>query len=302
MDGVAVQVLGPPQPYLENRARNENSIVLKLTYGETSFLFTGDAEDDQEAHLVETYGSQLQADILKAGHHGSKTSTGGALLDAVDPSAVIISSAYDSRYGHPSTETLERLDARSIPTYWTGVHGDTVLVSDGTDIELRTQRGATTKPLSLRDEAAITPGSTGPVETRMQIAGGGDPVTIQDTATPDETVVADGAVSLELAAVNADAEGDDRDNLADEYIVLTNNGSQAISMGGWTVSDAAGRSYSIPDGFTLDPGASVMIHTGSGSDSETDLCWGSGTPIWNNDGDTVIVRASDGTIVLEESY
>lgn len=56
---VTVDVLGPPEPYLENEARNENSIVLKLTYGETSFLLSGDAEDDQEAYLVDRYGEQL---------------------------------------------------------------------------------------------------------------------------------------------------------------------------------------------------------------------------------------------------
>ena len=95
-------MLGPPEPYLESEARNENSIVLKLTYGETRFLLTGDAEDDQEAHLVERYGEQLQATVLKAGHHGSASSTSGELLDAVDPQRVIISSAYDSQYGHPS--------------------------------------------------------------------------------------------------------------------------------------------------------------------------------------------------------
>jgi competence protein ComEC len=68
---VDIDVLGPPDPYLENEARNENSIVLKLTYGETSFLLSGDAEDDQEAYLIDTYGAELQSTVLKAGHHGS---------------------------------------------------------------------------------------------------------------------------------------------------------------------------------------------------------------------------------------
>ncbi|TKX51746.1 MBL fold metallo-hydrolase, partial [Halorubrum sp. SP3] len=75
----------------------------------------GDAEDDQEEYLVDTYGSQLESTVLKAGHHGSASSSSGAFLDTVQPAAVVISSAYDSQYGHPNDEVLERLSDRSIP-------------------------------------------------------------------------------------------------------------------------------------------------------------------------------------------
>jgi len=301
MTGVSVRVLGPPQPYLENEARNENSIVLKVVHGESSFLFTGDAEDDQEAYLVEEYGSALEADVMKAGHHGSKTSTGGPILDAADPDRVVVSSAYDSRYGHPDEATLRRLAERSIPTYWTATHGDIVFVSDGESVTVSTQRSAPTDPLSIRDGDPVDPGSTDPVEPRERLSGGGEPLPTQETETP-ETTVTDGAVSLELSTVNADAEGDDRENLVDEYVVLTNTGPDTVDMGGWRLADAAGATYTFPDGFSLDPGASVTVHTGSGTDSATDLYWGSGRPVWNNDGDTVIVTAADGTVVLEEDY
>lgn len=60
--------------------------------------------------------------------------------------------------------------------------------------------------------------------------------------------------------------------------------------------------YSFPNGFSLDSGASTTIHTGSDTDSTTDFYWGSGPPVWNNDGDTIIVTATDGTVVSEESY
>lgn len=90
LKGVEIAVLGPPQPYLDNRDRNENSIVLRLAHGNTSFLFSGDAEADQEAYLVDTYGGQLSATVLSAGHHGSTTSTSEGLLDVVTPRAVVI--------------------------------------------------------------------------------------------------------------------------------------------------------------------------------------------------------------------
>ena len=102
-EGVSVDVLGPPEPYLENEARNENSIVLRLQYGDVSFLWTGDAEDGQESYLVKEYGDELDSTIYKVGHHGSSSSSSGALLDAAQPEAAIISST--SSCGWPYRES-----------------------------------------------------------------------------------------------------------------------------------------------------------------------------------------------------
>lgn len=300
-EGVDVQVLGPPEPYLESEARNENSIVLKLTHGQTSFLLSGDAEDDQEAYLIEEYGAGLQSTVLKTGHHGSSSSSSGGFLDAVDPKAVIISSGYDNQYGHPAEAVLQRLSDRSIPAYWTGTHGDIVLISDGSAVSVRTQHTAPTDPLDLRDGDPPTVGATGEVTERAVF--GGDTV-----ATQTEQIATDGGTTtaapaaVSVADINADAAGDDRENLNDEYVVFENTGDESLDLSGWTVEDEAGQTYTVPDGTTLDPGARVTLHTGSGTDTETDLYWGSGSPIWNNDGDTVIVRTPDGTIIVEKSY
>ncbi len=299
-EGVETQVLGPPEPYIENEGRNENSLVLKLTHGETSFLLTGDAEDDQEASLVEEYGDQLQSTVLKAGHHGSASSSSEVLLDAVQPKAVIVSSAYDSQYGHPATEVLQRLADRSLPTYWTATHGDIVLVSDGRSISVQTQQDAPTAPLELRSGESIEPGTSGAVTERARL--GGDPAATQTT-----TAVADGGTpvqggELSLTDINADADGDDRENLNDEYLVFQNNGSEPLDLSGWTVEDEAGKRYVFPNDYMLDAGATVTLHTGSGSDSEHDLYWGAESPVWNNAGDTVIVHNSEGERVLRRTY
>ena len=298
---VDVDVLGPPEPYLENEARNENSIVLKLTHGETGFLLTGDAEDDQEAYLAEQYGSELQATVLKAGHHGSASSTSEELLDAVDPKAVVISSAYDSQYGHPSERVLERLADRSLPAYWTATHGDIVLVSDSSGVSVRTQQAAPTAPLDLRDGDPVEPGASGSVTERERLGG-----TAVLTQTETETVTTDGGTTsageLVVEEIHADAEGDDRENLNDEYVVFGNDGTEPLDLSGWTVEDEAGKTYTFPDGFTLEPDASVTLYTGSGTDSSTELYWAYGSPVWNNGGDTVIVENSNGERVLSESY
>jgi len=299
-EGVAVDVLGPPEPYLANEARKENSIVVKLTRGNTSFLFTGDAEDDQESQLIERYGDGLQATVLKAGHHGSSSSTSGDLLDTVDPQQVIISSAYDSQYGHPTEEVLERLAERSIPTYWTATHGNTILVSDGQSVSIRTQQAASTDPLALREGTALAPGAGGAVVERETLGPGTVSVPQTPVATDGGTTVPDEGLIIET--IHADAKGDDRQNLNDEYVVFRNSGESPLDLSGWTVTDAAGHRYTVPDGHTLAAGAMVTLHTGSGADTETDLYWGSGSPVWNNGGDTVLMRNSDGDIVREETY
>lgn len=304
---VDVNVLGPPDPYLENEDRNENSIVLKLSHGETSVLLSGDAEDDQEAYLVDEYGSELESTILKAGHHGSASSSSGAFLDAVDPQAVVISSAYDSQYGHPHEEVLERLAERSHPAYWTATHGNIVLTSDGQTVTVQTQRDAPTDPSTLREGDPIDVGVPDAVSDRARIESDG--TTSIDTGsndTPDdtdsETDETAAEAGLTVADIHADAAGDDRDNLNDEYVVFENTGNETLDLSGWTIEDEVGQRYTVPEGFKLAPGQTVTLHTGSGTSTTTELYWDSGSPIWNNDGDTVIVSTPNGERVLEETY
>jgi competence protein ComEC len=84
--------------------------------------------------------------------------------------------------------------------------------------------------------------------------------------------------------------------------VFANSGDEPLDMNGWTVEDEVGKTYTFPDGFTLEAGATVTLHTGSGTDTATDLYWGADSPVWNNGGDTVIVTNADGDRVLTEEY
>lgn len=109
---------------------NDSSIVMKATYGQTDILLTGDAETTVEKQLLAS-GEDLSADILKAGHHGSETSSGEDFLQAVKPQAAIISSGAGNSYGHPSPRILKRYERFHIPVHRTDQDGTVHVVSDG---------------------------------------------------------------------------------------------------------------------------------------------------------------------------
>lgn len=110
---------------------NTSSIVAQLTYGETEFMLTGDAPDEIEDHLAMLDSSALESDVLKLGHHGSRTSSSESFLRTVKPEYAIVSSGKDNRYGHPHKEVVERLVELHIPMLNTAEEGTVAFESDG---------------------------------------------------------------------------------------------------------------------------------------------------------------------------
>lgn len=110
---------------------NASSIIIKLTYGETSFIFTADAPKNIEEYLVLAYGEHLKADVLKVGHHGSRTSTSEIFLDEVEPRLAVISAGKDNSYGHPHVEVTDLLFNNRVDTFNTAEVGSVILLSDG---------------------------------------------------------------------------------------------------------------------------------------------------------------------------
>jgi len=142
VEGLTATVLNPPAE--ESGDLHEHSVTLAIEFGEFQYLTTGDAEAGVESRLVGEYDKVLDAEVYQAGHHGSSTSSSEQFLDAVTPEIAIISSGFESQYGHPHDEILQRFAARGIATYWTGVHGDIVVRTDGNSIEVDTETDATT--------------------------------------------------------------------------------------------------------------------------------------------------------------
>ena len=124
----------------------------------------------------------------------------------------------------------------------------------------------------------------------------------RDTVQPGDFENASSGPSLTVTETHVDPSGDDAANLAREYVEFTNEGSETLDMGGYTVADSEGWEFHFPETFTLEAGASVRLHTGDGQWSDTDLYWGLDQPVWDDDGDTVRVTDADGTVVLRDEY
>lgn len=125
---VDLEILGPVTKYDD---LNAMSVVTKVTYGETSLLVTGDAEKESEQDILARFYSDCSADLLKVGHHGSRTSTCEEWLAAVNPSFGVISCGEDNDYGHPHKQTLDRLENSGVKYYRTDLLGNVIFKSDG---------------------------------------------------------------------------------------------------------------------------------------------------------------------------
>ncbi len=135
-DGVTAQVLYPFKN-IETEDANEESIVIMVTYGASSFLLTGDAPMSAEHAMVHTYEEGGRADVLKAGHHGSKTSSSPYFLAAVQPSIAIISAGKDNSYGHPHQNVIENLSAAGAQILNTTENGTIIMETDQQKITAR---------------------------------------------------------------------------------------------------------------------------------------------------------------------
>ena len=133
-DGVRLEVLAPVAN-AKSWSTNDGSLVARLVYSETEFMLTGDAPEKVERGLLATLPSAwLEADVLKVGHHGSKTSTSQEFVKTVNPKFAVISSGKDNRYGHPHQKTLETLANAGVKTFRTDTFGTIIFESDGETI------------------------------------------------------------------------------------------------------------------------------------------------------------------------
>lgn len=191
LGGAQVQILGPLHRAEDS---NDNSIVLKVSFGATSFLFTGDAERAEEQDLLNA-GVNLQSTVLKVGHHGSDTSTSYPFLRAVAPQYAVISVGAGNSYGHPTEAVLSRLRDAGVKTFRTDMQGEITAVSDGQTINFSTAKNAAAETLANAG-AGQNANQTGGGNSATQTAGSG-----QNTGG---AATAGAAGAAAIASANAD--------------------------------------------------------------------------------------------------
>ncbi len=135
--GYHFEILHPHNP--SSRHLNDASIVIKLTFGEISFMFTGDVEAPGEREILER-GKNLKSQILKVSHHGSSTSSTEEFLKKVAPEVGIIMVGANNRYGHPHRETMEILQTNGIEVYRTDLNGTIIISTDGEEYSIDTKK------------------------------------------------------------------------------------------------------------------------------------------------------------------
>ena len=150
-NGVSFEIVSPTQSLIDEdtadiKAKkkvdiNNESVVGRLTFGNFAMLFTGDAEGPVEKTMAASYGKKLKCQVLKAGHHGSKTSSTAEFLKLVKPESVVMSLGVNNQYGHPHEALLNRLQKQGVKNiYRTDVNGTITIVSDGSSYSITTEK------------------------------------------------------------------------------------------------------------------------------------------------------------------
>ena len=150
-NGVSFEIVAPSQSLIDEdtaaiKAKkkvdvNNESVVGRLTFGNFAMLFTGDAEGPVEKDMVASYGKKLKCQVLKAGHHGSKTSSTAEFLKLVQPESVVMSLGVNNQYGHPHEALLNRLQKQGVKNiYRTDANGTITIVSDGSSYSITTEK------------------------------------------------------------------------------------------------------------------------------------------------------------------
>jgi len=252
---------------------NNNSIALSLRYGDIDFLFTGDAEKEAEASmLISSVVPVPDVEILKVGHHGSRTACSHDFLAATSPEVAIYMAGEGNRYGHPHEETITALTDIGAEIYGTDIHGTIVVTTDGETYTLQLEKQA--PPCSLPVISPTSPSApTIPEASNVQIT----------------RIFYDGVIPRVES---------------DEYVEITNLGTEPQDLAGWMLKDISEGypSFTFPH-YILESGTTIRVYT-----NEIHPEWGGfsfdyGKAIWNNtEPDMAVLYNTQGQEVSRKSY
>ena len=265
--GVTIDVLHADTGNSSNE--NLNSVVLRLTHGDVSFLLGGDCEGPCEAALEPGL-----IDVYKVHHHGSSDSSTEACLDEIDPWPALSRAGLGNSFGHPEQVTLDRLADQEATVYRTDVDGDLVVVSDGAAYTVNGEPvclAGETRTCGTTDVGACSFGQhdcaagmwgacTGVIDPVTEDCGNGlddDCDGLTDAADPQ---CAAGAADILIAQVAYDTPGDDA---LEEFVDLFNPTGSDVPLDGWSLADNAS-TWNLPDGLSVPAGGYLSIARNSG--------------------------------------
>jgi len=265
-------ILAPNSDNYDNL--NDYSIVIKLEFGETSFLFAGDAETKSENEMI-VKGFNLKANVLKVGHHGSTTSSSLPFIKAIAPKYAVISVGKHNSYGHPDSIILNRFKTLNVEVLRTDILGTIVFTSDGKNLTYTTENVST-----INEVTPVTASNSNKANE-----------TNKTNETNVSNVSSETNASNETNVVNVTIEEVD---LINELVIIKNNSNVDVDMTGWKLVSVNGNQvYYFPNNFVLKAGASVSIASGN---AEGDLKW-TKSNIWNNKGDPAELYDNKGNLV-----
>ncbi|WP_245809663.1 MBL fold metallo-hydrolase [Cohnella massiliensis] len=249
--GIEVKMIAPVKTYDDD---NDMSAVVHLIDGQTSFLFTGDAESKSEHDMI-TSGADLKSDVLLVGHHGSKSSTSQDFLDKVNPSYAVIQVGKDNSYGHPTAVVLNRLNDKGVKIFRTDEQGNIVFTTNGKAISVVQNPWKYVDSVQVPDEKPVTAMQSDKISGDLQISASIDNESPEQNATVTVTVkVKDSRGSpVKGAKVTLDLHYKSKDTV---YEGTTN--SDGVSILDFKIGRAA-------KGFTVDGDITVSYNDKSSS-------------------------------------
>ncbi|UCG85625.1 MAG: lamin tail domain-containing protein [Gemmatimonadota bacterium] len=246
---------------------NSTSVGIVVEYGDFKALLTGDSEVGELNYWLERGVPDVT--VLKAAHHGSRNGVSPTWLNATKPEVVVISCGLNNQYGHPDVWALRYYETVASEVYRTDLNGEvTILGRRNGDYHVQMSKGKTTAAEPRTEPAPVT--------------------------TP-------AAAGLTLW-VFADAPGNDHYNLNGEYVVITNNSSALMEIGGWNLCDAASACFTFPAGAVIPAGSRVVVYTGSGRSDGASFFMNRGRAVWNNRGDVATLWDSTQRMVARYAY
>ena len=289
-------------PYQLTGDSNVDSLVLQLGCGDVQVLLTGDSEIASEQSMVRENVLQ-DIDLLKVGHHGSRSSTSQTFLDVIQPEVGVISAGFDSQYGHPHVEVVNRLNLEGVQIFETDTtesYDDTLkMTSDCQTYEID---GQVFVPVS--SGASPAAGNLTPTATPTSLPTPVPTPITTPTPVPTPTIVATSTETPNLSIDCIFFDGVVSKIESDECVRIVNAGETSVSLSNWSLKDVADGSptFTFP-GYTIAPSETIRVYTNEVHSESGGFSFGRGSSIWaNSEPDTAALFNAQGQEVSRKSY